>query len=134
MSRPGIQRRLRLNHNDIKQSNLQSPKQGKNRRRVAQKKRPHPGWLVFSWQPHTAAAKGSICLRSRHMAGNGCGLNDISLGHLLCQLGSRCIQHLLTHLGKPHSNSRGGHLGIALLAFAPPPRTQTGTLGHFFPG
>ena len=37
-------------------------------------------------------------------------------------------------LGKPHSNSRRGHLGIALLAFALPPRTQTGTLGHFLPG
>ena len=92
MSRPAIQRRLRPNHNDIKQSNLQSTKQGKNGRRVAQKKRPHPGWLVFSWQPHTAAAKGSICLRSRHMAGNGRGLNDFSPEHILCRLGSRCMQ------------------------------------------
>ena len=56
------------------------------------KKRPHPGWLVFSWQPHTAAAKGSICLRSRHMAGNGRGLNDFSPEHILCRAGSRCMQ------------------------------------------
>ena len=41
---------------------------------------------------------------------------------------------LIFYLGKHPSNSCWGHLGIALLAFAPPPRTQTGTLGHFFPG
>ena len=36
-------------------------------------------------------------------------------------------------LGKPHSNSYWGYLGIARIAFATPPhpRTQTGTLGHF---
>ena len=41
----------------------------------------------------------------------------------------------MRELGKHHQKWRKKHLGIALIAFAPlPPRTQTGTLGHFFPG
>ena len=52
------------------------------------KKRPHPGCLVFLPEPHTATAKESICLRWHHTAGNGSGLNDFSLGHFLCRLGS----------------------------------------------
>ena len=38
----------------------------------------------------------------------------------------------MRELGKHHQKWRKKHLGIALIAFAPlPPRTQTGTLGHF---
>ena len=36
-------------------------------------------------------------------------------------------------LGKPHRNQRHLYLGIAQIAIRPP-RTQTGTLGHFFSG
>ena len=38
------------------------------------------------------------------------------------------------HLGKPLSACHRLHLGIAQIAFTPPPRTQTGTQGHFFSG
>ena len=39
-----------------------------------------------------------------------------------------------THLGKPSSNSRRGHLGIALLAFAPPHPHSNGHSGALFSG
>ena len=93
LSRPAIQRRPRANHNDIKQSNLQSTKQRKNGR-VPQKETA-PRSPCFLGGTHMAAAKETIFLRLRHMAGNGCGLNDISLGHLLCQLVSTCMQRSL---------------------------------------
>ena len=38
------------------------------------------------------------------------------------------------HLGKHHSNSCWGHLGIALLAFAPPPPHSNGHSGALFSG
>ena len=38
----------------------------------------------------------------------------------------------LGSLGKPLSTCLHPHVGIAQIAFTPPPRTQTGTLGHFF--
>ena len=37
-------------------------------------------------------------------------------------------------LGKPLSTCLHLYLGIAQIAITPPPRTQTGTLGHFFSG
>ena len=41
------------------------------------------------------------------------------------------VKEVLGALGKHHYKTRRPYLGIALIAFAPPPRTQTGTLGHF---
>ena len=37
-------------------------------------------------------------------------------------------------LGKPQFEKCRVYLGIAQIAIAPPPRTQTGTLGHFIFG
>ena len=41
---------------------------------------------------------------------------------------------MIVDLGKAQLKKCWVYLGIAQIAIAPPPFTQTGTLGHFIPG
>ena len=49
-----------------------------------------------------------------------------------CPYLQQTLAKKLQHLGKPLSTCHHLYLGIAQIAITPPPRTQTGTLGHFF--
>ena len=59
-----------------------------------------------------------------HQLFNFLGLSELSF------LWSRKIRKCAC-LGKPHFKKCRVYLGIAQIAIAPPPFTQTGTLGHF---
>ena len=66
-----------------------------------------------------------------------CAFHNIHCKHVLLSAQAESPQDCLSifcPLGKPLSACRHPHVGIAQIAFTPPLRTQTGTLGHFFSG
>ena len=67
-----------------------------------------------------------------HVGWDGFGLVVDLLEKLVPQKGPYYRERV--PLGKHLSACHHPHVGIAQIAFTPPPRTQTGTLGHFFSG
>ena len=61
---------------------------------------------------------------------------DVIMKTLECQFSKICLikKFHQWYLGKPHGKSCRVYSGIAQIAIAPPPFTQTGTLGHFISG
>ena len=65
------------------------------------------------------------------LTGECCSVTAETLKNKTSYLTKRKV---LRYLGKPPSNSCWGHLGIALLAFAPPPPHSNGHSGALFSG